>query len=232
MPSGIIDFTKPMAKCDRCGKLITLAPESSRHEDAHPFRLAKEAKGVCANCVMTQFLYNTYPINMQIDDSGPELLLNPAIREAFIRCGLLAHSDLNIDEVEWSEVVRHWKLPVKIQKSGMNPYRMGESPRARSRNAGLPPASYWPGPAPLDHFAEIGKEQYCPKCGKAAGPTRDNPLEEGTGFIGGGYMTDCQACGFKDAAAIWIRDLAPEKGKAAETVFLTKPPGGVKETIQ
>ena len=124
---------KPMTKCERCGKLITLAPESSRHEDAHPFRLAKEPKGVCANCVMTQFLYNTYPINMQIDDSGPELLLNPAIREYFIRCGLLAHSDLNIDEVDWTEVVCHWKLPVKIQKSGMNPYRMGESPRAWSR---------------------------------------------------------------------------------------------------
>ena len=79
---------------------------------------------------------------------------------------------------------------------------------------------------PVDHFTEIEKQQYCPKCGAAAGPTRE------VGEFGGGYMTDCQACGFKDAGTIWIRDLAPEKGKAAEMVFLTKPPKGGKETIQ
>jgi hypothetical protein len=226
----MLDFTKPMVKCERCAVLITLAPEERRHEGSHPFRLAKEPKGVCANCVMTQFLYNTYPINMQIDDAGPELLLNPAIREAFTRCGLLEHADLNIDEVNWAAVVRNWKLPVAIRESGKNPYRMGESPRARSREAGLPPPSYWPRPARTDHFADLGKEQYCPKCGAAAGPTPPNPLDEDCNCFGGGYLTDCQGCGFKDAGSIWLRDTAPGKN-SGETVFMTRPPGA-KETIQ
>ncbi len=222
MPSEMIDFTRPMTKCERCGKLIYLNAEK-RHEDAHPFRLAKEPKGVCANCVMTQFLYNTYPINMQIDEAGPELLLNPEIREAFTRCGLLNHSDLNIDEVDWAAVVKNWKLPVKVHKSGLNPYRMGESPRSQARLAGLPDPSLCPHPAAQNHFADLGQEQYCPRCGTATGPTPE------VSEFGGGYMTDCQACGFKSASGIWIRELAPGGSRSA---FLTRPPEGGKETIQ
>jgi len=222
--ADFLDFTKPMTKCESCGRLIVLAAESARHEGSHPFRLAKVPKGVCANCVMTQFLYNTYPINMQIDESGPELLLNPLIREAFQRCGLLNHCDLNIDEVNWAEVVKNWKLPVEIHKDGRNPYRMGESPRAQARESGLPPPSYWPRPARTDHFADLGKEQYCPKCQKACGPTPDSEV------VLGGYMTDCQSCGFMDAGAVWIRDLDPAK-RRQEVAFMTRPPEG-RETIQ
>jgi len=60
-----------MCLCDRCKRPIQLAAKR-RREDSRPFRLAKVPKGVCADCVMTQFLYNTYPINMQIDRAGPE----------------------------------------------------------------------------------------------------------------------------------------------------------------
>jgi hypothetical protein len=78
---------------------------------------------------MTQFLYNTYPVNMQIDQAGPDLLLKPGITEAFIACGLLDGCDLNIEEVNWRCVVMNWNLPVRIQKSGKNPYRMGDKRR-------------------------------------------------------------------------------------------------------
>lgn len=97
--------------------------------DAMPFRRAKVAKGVCANCVMTQFLYHAYPINMQIDQAGPQLLLNPMIREAFLMCGILEKSDLHIDEIDWPTVVKNWNLPVKIHRNSRNPYRMGDLKR-------------------------------------------------------------------------------------------------------
>ncbi len=210
----MIDFTRPMTKCERCGQLIALAAER-RNEDSHPFRLAKIPQGVCANCVMTQFLYNTYPINMQIDEAGPELLLRPGIREACLSSGLLVHSDLNIDEVDWGQVVANWDLPVKIQKNGMNPYRMGESPAAAARKAGLPrPSLNW---VPADEdghdsFAEIGKQQYCPKCGQ---PT-STPLQPGAELLSTelrrrasifvGSATDCRNCGYQ-SSDIWIRDL-------------------------
>jgi hypothetical protein len=201
--SEIIDFTKPMVKCERCGKLITLAPESSRHEDAHPFRLAKEPKGVCANCIMTQFLYNTYPINMQIDEAGPELLLNQGIREAFVRCGLLSHSDLKIEEINWQQVVANWALPVKAPRGPRNPYRMGESPRAQARNAGLPPPAMYV-PSSQEALAEIGKEEYCPKCGHPTSTPEGRAVFEQCG-------TDCQGCGFKSRASVWLRDLPLRK---------------------
>lgn len=195
------------ATCERCGKQLQVAP--SRRKDSKPFRLAKVPKGVCADCVMTQFLYNTYPINMQIDEAGPELLLKPGIREAFLACGLLEHCDLTIDEIDWQRVVNNWRLPVQISKDGRNPYRMGESPRAEARMAGLPPPAYWPAPAPTDTLAKIGKEQYCPKCKQPAGPSHHGMFED--------YMTDCQHCGFKSRGAVWIRE-APKKARGGASV--------------
>lgn len=125
-----------LATCERCGRQCQVAP--SRREDSKPFRLAKVPKGVCPECVMTQFLYTTYPVNMQIDEAGPELLLNPMIPQAFEMSGLLQGCDLSIEEINWQRVVDNWKLPVKVKHDGRNPYRMGESPRARSRGAGTP----------------------------------------------------------------------------------------------
>lgn len=128
--------------CDRCKRPLRVAER--RREDSKPFRLAKVPKGVCPECVMTQFLYNTYPINMQIDEAGPELLLKPGIAEAFVSCGLLDGCDLKIEEVNWQRVVDNWKLPVKITKDGRNPYRMGDSPRAgKGRNGELPPLGFF-----------------------------------------------------------------------------------------
>jgi hypothetical protein len=111
--------------CERCGVKCKVAAQ--RNPDSKPFRRAAVPAGFCASCVMTQFLYNTYPINMQIDQAGPGLLLKPMIREAFLSCGILDGCDLNIDEVVWARVVDNWHLPVKINKKDpRNPYRMGE----------------------------------------------------------------------------------------------------------
>jgi hypothetical protein len=128
--------------CNRCRRPLRIA--ESRRKNSKPFRLAKTPDGVCPDCVMTQFLYNTYPINMQIDEAGPELLLKPGVCEAFEASGLLNGCDLTIGEINWQRVVDNWNLPVAINKKDpRNPYRMGDSPRAgKGKNGDLPPLGF------------------------------------------------------------------------------------------
>ena len=124
--------------CDRCKRPLRVADR--RREDSAPFRLAKEPKGECPDCVMTAFLYNTYPLNLQLDQTGPQLLLNPMIRDAFLMSGILDKCDLTIDEINWQRVVDNWNLPVEIaKKDPRNPYRMGDENRRKEamREAGL-----------------------------------------------------------------------------------------------
>lgn len=122
--------------CDRCKRPLQIAER--RRPDSKPFRLAKVPKGVCPDCVMTQFLYNTYPLNYQIDQAGPELLLKPGIPEAFVASGLLDGCDMTIDEVCWPRVVNNWNLPVEVKKGDpRNPYRMGEAKRDRLPTMGM-----------------------------------------------------------------------------------------------
>jgi hypothetical protein len=126
-----------IAYCERCGRKLRVAEK--RREDSAPFKLSKTTKGVCPDCVMTQFLYNTYPVNMIIDEAGPEMLLNADfMRMAVTSSGIMQGCEMDIGEVDWQRVVENWKLPVKIQKSPLNPYRMGESPRAGKGRGELP----------------------------------------------------------------------------------------------
>jgi hypothetical protein len=137
-----------LANCERCGRLLRVA--ETRREDSAPFRLSKTKKGVCPDCVMTQFLYETYPVNMLIDEAGPEMLLNAGVmRMAFSSAGILDRCELQIEEIDWERVVANWSLPVKVTRDGRNPYRMGEGPRARSRGDDGVPAGKLP---PLGFF--------------------------------------------------------------------------------
>lgn len=137
-----------VAFCDRCRKPLRVA--ESRNEHSAPFRLAKVPSGVCAECVMTQFLYNTYPVNMIIDEAGPEMLLNAGfMRMAFTQAGILQNCDMDIAEIDWQRLVDNWKLPVKITRDGRNPYRMGDSPRAGKGRGGMLPPLGFHGPPEL-----------------------------------------------------------------------------------
>lgn len=115
--------------CNRCGIEVRVA--ESRSEDAHWFRLAKIPKGFCADCVFTQFLYQAYPINMQLDETGPELLLSPFMREAVLESGILEKSDLHIDALNWERIVANWSLPVHAPMTATNPYQMGDAARSK-----------------------------------------------------------------------------------------------------
>lgn len=116
-----------VANCERCGAPMRLAEK--RTEKSYPFKLAKVPKGFCANCVVTEFLYNTYPVN-SILDGKPEILLSPHMREAFMP--LLKDCDMNVDEIDWATVHANWSLPVKVTKDAKNCYRMGDAARERA----------------------------------------------------------------------------------------------------
>jgi hypothetical protein len=108
--------------CMRCRQPIRLAPR--QREESYPFRLAVINEGVCANCVVTEFLYNTYPINEQLDRAGPEILLHPLMSKAFQP--IVAQCDMNVEEIDWQLVVANWHLPVEVRLTATNPYRMGD----------------------------------------------------------------------------------------------------------
>ncbi len=120
-----------IANCDRCGALMRLA--AKRNEKSMPFKLAKVPKGLCANCVVTEFLYNTYPVNEQLDRSGPQILLVPHMRQAF--APILKNCDMSVDEIDWPTIVRNWSLPVKTKRGPRNPYTMGEYKRNEDAKA-------------------------------------------------------------------------------------------------
>jgi hypothetical protein len=117
-----------LAKCDRCSVQLRIA--ESRRQDSRPFRKSATIHGHCPDCVMTEFLYNTYPVNMLIDERGPEMLLNAEfMRMALLSSGVMdpAHCEMDVNEINWQRVVDNWDLPVKVAKSGLNPYRMGDA---------------------------------------------------------------------------------------------------------
>lgn len=126
----MVETTQPsaLAKCDRCAVQLRVA--ESRREDSRPFRKAAVPEGLCPDCVMTEFLYNTYPVNMIINERGPEMLLNAeSMRMALLSSGVMdpAHCEMDVNEINWRRVVDNWNLPVKLSKSGRNPYRMGDA---------------------------------------------------------------------------------------------------------
>ena len=123
-------FKTADAQCDRCKRPLQLTPSTN---PTILLRRASKPTGVCPDCAITQFLYNTYPLNMQIDEAGPELLLKPHIPQVFDMFLKQSGCDLDINEIDWKRVVDNWYLPVTVHKDPRNPYRMGDSPRAKKR---------------------------------------------------------------------------------------------------
>lgn len=110
-----------MSRCERCEALCKIA--GAGNPDAKMLRRGKEPKGLCINCAVHDYLRNTYPINMQLAESGPKALLLPHIQEQFTAIMRTAPSDAQPDEINWNLVVENWNLPFphKIKPSSMNP---------------------------------------------------------------------------------------------------------------
>lgn len=111
--------------CKRCGvKCRVTGPASP---EATLLRLSEEPKGVCVNCCVTEFLMNSYPLNMQLEDYGPEILLHPGMTEQFTPLMQVHHAQANPEEINWELVVRNWHLPVKVKRGPTNPWSPGDA---------------------------------------------------------------------------------------------------------
>ena len=89
--------------------------------------IAATERGLCSNCMITWFLLSIEPIANLINGSparggivaaregkGPEIFLNPQWRESVLRPvlrGVLAHTQMPEDSINWIEVVGNWGLP-------------------------------------------------------------------------------------------------------------------------
>ena len=116
--------------CERCGRRCRVA--GKRNPKAEMLRASAVPKGYCANCAATEWLMNTYPINLQFDESGPEMLRHPQIQEQFADIMRTAKADASPDEIDWDWVIANWELPVQIAKGNpRNPYTPTHPKRAK-----------------------------------------------------------------------------------------------------
>ena len=115
-------MTAQTCNCSRCGARCQVAPK--RNPDAKMLRKSAVAKGLCVNCAFHDWLRNTYPINMQLDESGPKILLYPHVRELIAGIMKSQNADAKIDEINFNLIVENWELPWrhKVRRSAMNPY--------------------------------------------------------------------------------------------------------------
>jgi hypothetical protein len=96
-------------------------------------RKAAVPKGYCVNCAVTEWMANTYPCNMILEESshGAQILLVPQIQEQFASIMLAANADASPEEIDWQQVVANWDLPLKVKRSGVNPHLPGDSMRRK-----------------------------------------------------------------------------------------------------
>lgn len=82
-------------------------------------RVAEKA-GLCANCMITQFLLSVEPIRAIIEGTprhpgkGPEIFLDAEWSKNVlgpVMKSLLAHTQMPEDAIDWIEVVSNWGLP-------------------------------------------------------------------------------------------------------------------------
>jgi hypothetical protein len=129
----------PHCLCERCSRPCRVAPD--RNPEAKLLRKSAVPKGVCVNCAATEWLMNTYPCNMLLDQSGPEHLRHPAIQEQFAAIMASGMADARPDEIDWEAVIANWDLPIQLKGSAINPYTPTHPRRA-------PKPDYRPRPSP------------------------------------------------------------------------------------
>lgn len=107
--------------CRRCEAACKVAGQ--RNPDARMLCRSREAKGLCINCAVHDWLRNTYPVNMLLVESGPKSLLFPHIQEQFTGIMRIALADATPDEIDWERIVENWDLPFphKMKPGPMNP---------------------------------------------------------------------------------------------------------------
>lgn len=108
-------------QCGRCGVKLQVGPAPGT--EARLLRRSKVPKGFCVNCAVHNFLRNTYPPNIQLAESGPEILLMPHLQEVFTNIMRAGFADAVPGEIDWQVIVDNWELPFreKVKATAMNP---------------------------------------------------------------------------------------------------------------
>lgn len=116
--SHSLPFEAPIetTNCLRCG---TLCRTGTQDPKKRALRQAKE--GFCPACMVTKFLLSVEPIRCLFEGTagqpaklGPEIFLDPHWREKVLRpvmAGVLAHTQLPEDSIDWLAVVSNWAEP-------------------------------------------------------------------------------------------------------------------------
>jgi len=107
--------------CERCGAQLKV--DAVPGSKAKMLRRSKEAKGLCVNCAVHDWLRHTYPPNILLAQSGPKVLLFPHIQEQFTEIMRIGFADAKPDEIDWQRIVDNWELPFpsKMKPSAANP---------------------------------------------------------------------------------------------------------------
>lgn len=118
-----------LCNCSRCGAACRVTP--GRDAKAKMLRKSAHPDGFCANCAVTEYLANSYPINMLLERSGPEVLRHPALRTPFAEIMESGHANMRIEEIDWDKVVDNWSLPLpQVKRGAMNPHEPGDVVRS------------------------------------------------------------------------------------------------------
>ena len=112
-------------QCARCGLRCRVA--SDRNPNAKMLRKSAVPTGLCATCAAHDWLRNTYPTNMILNESqhGPRILLSPSIREQFAEIMRGQNADAKPDEINWNLMIENWDLPWPhgaAKDNPLNPY--------------------------------------------------------------------------------------------------------------
>lgn len=98
------------SNCLRCGTPCRLGIPDPK---ARAIVRASKA-GFCPNCMIEHFFGSVEVLKITIAKLGPEIFLNAEWREKTLRPvmrGLLAHTQMPEDSINWIEVVGNWGMP-------------------------------------------------------------------------------------------------------------------------
>jgi hypothetical protein len=95
--------------CKRCGQ--PCQSQEPTGKAARPFRRAK--RGFCASCVVVGFLRGdeNHGVGFALPpDFDPAGLLLPHIQQQFAQVLAVGGSELPMDQIDWSDVIRKWDV--------------------------------------------------------------------------------------------------------------------------
>ena len=106
--------------CERCGARCRV--DGPRNPDAKMLRRSKEAKGLCINCAVHDWLRNTYPVNLIFTTLSPDALRLEHIQQQFTEIMRSGFADAKPDEIDWEAIIANWDLPFKnkVKSTAMN----------------------------------------------------------------------------------------------------------------